>query len=92
MTTFPFYADPGHGWLKVSKRQLEMVGLTPDSFTPYSYKRGNSFFLEEDDDASLFIQSWVKSGRTKYGFKTYHGNKQSRIRNYERINSKGFNR
>ncbi len=85
MAIFPVFSDPGHGWLKVSRAQLKRAGLSEKAFSEYSYKRGESFYLEEDCDAAVFITAWSKATGKSYGFKEYHGNKQSRIRNYERI-------
>lgn len=85
MTCFPFYADPGHGWLKVTRAQLTRAGLSETDFSVCSYKRGETFYLEQDSDASLFITAWTKKTGKSYSFKQYHGNKSSRIRNYEGI-------
>jgi hypothetical protein len=39
-----FVNDPGHGWLIVSRKQLDLVGLQPSDFSSYSYQelRGQS--------------------------------------------------
>jgi hypothetical protein len=33
-----FVNDPGHGWLIVSRKQLDLVGLQPSDFSSYSYQ------------------------------------------------------
>jgi hypothetical protein len=54
-----FVNDPGHGWLIVSRKQLDLVGLQPSDFSSYSYKNSEvnptHFALEEDCDAGLFL-------------------------------------
>jgi hypothetical protein len=37
-----FVNDPGHGWLIVSRKQLDLVGLQPSDFSSYSYKTPRS--------------------------------------------------
>lgn len=85
MTAFPIFSDPGHGWLVATDKQLARAGLTPQSFSRYSYKNGNKFYLEEDYDMALFLTAWTKATGKSYKFKEYSGNKRSRIRNYESI-------
>ena len=65
MKTFNFYNDPGHGWLQVSAADLRAVDLTPRDFTRYSYrsKGAKLFYLEEDCDASKFVEAYeAKNG------------------------------
>ena len=54
-----FVNDPGHGWLIVSRKQLDLVGLEPKDFSSYSYQNSEvnptHFALEEDCDAGRFI-------------------------------------
>jgi hypothetical protein len=58
MTTFNFYHDPGHGWLEVSKADLDNVGLSEAQISGYSYRKHDRYYLEEDCDASLFELHW----------------------------------
>ncbi len=60
---FTMISDPGHGWLEVRWTSLRDVGLNPTDFTPYSYRSGNTFYLEEDCDAGKFVAAY----RRKYG-------------------------
>ena len=53
---FPFYMDPGHGWLKVPMRLLKELGIEP-RITAYSYRRGDFAYLEEDCDATTFVKA-----------------------------------
>ena len=36
--TIPYYTDPGHGWIKVSLKELEKYDLM-DKISSYSYIR-----------------------------------------------------
>lgn len=36
---FTFYADPGHGWLKVTKKQLNLIGMKPEEFSSHYFQR-----------------------------------------------------
>lgn len=64
MTTYfgPFtlYSDPGHGWLEVKWTALHYVCLHPSDFSTYSYRQGNTFYLEEDCDAPKFLAAYKK--------------------------------
>ena len=51
---FHFYADPGHGWLAVKKHYLHSFGIA-SRITSYSYQRGDTAYLEEDCDLSVFL-------------------------------------
>jgi len=84
MTMFPIYADPGHAWMLVSKKQAKYAGLTNTDFSEYSYQRGDCFYLEEDADAPKFLGAWKAKGKTA-GFIEYSGTEHSRIRGYSRI-------
>lgn len=53
-----FYTDPGHGWLEVPWTELKALGLNPNDFSRYSYRRRNTFYLEEDCDAPKFIAAY----------------------------------
>lgn len=78
---FDFYADPGHGWLKVPRKLLCDLGIE-DKITSYSYQRGEWAYLEEDQDASTFIHAMKGAGR-EYKFRERSTwSKQSKIRGY----------
>lgn len=82
---FKFYSDPAHGWLAVSMKEAAAVGLTATSFSSYSYQRGNTFYLEEDCDASVFIDAYVAKHGQKPAFIEQHTDKSHPIRSYETI-------
>jgi hypothetical protein len=79
-TKYDFYADPGHGWMKVSLNELQELGLI-EKITSYSYMRNNDVFLEEDCDLSLFIKEKQNLG-IKIQFKDHVSRRSSKIRNY----------
>lgn len=82
MTTFHFYSDPGHGWLKVPRKLLHDLNIA-NHITPYSYQRGDYVYLEEDSDLSRFMRAW--NATEKPAQIIHHtGNRTSCIRKYER--------
>jgi hypothetical protein len=56
--TFTFHTDAGHGWIEVDWTDLKAASLNPSDFSRYSYRQRNTFYLEEDCDASKFIAAW----------------------------------
>lgn len=57
-TTFIKHDDPGHGWLEVGLADLKLIDSSVKDYSPYSYRKGNRLFLEEDCDASKFVEAW----------------------------------
>ena len=61
---FDFYSDAGHGWLKVSRAELLVLGIAT-TISNCSYAFGEWAFLEEDGDFSQFVTAWeAKTGLT----------------------------
>ena len=59
-----FYEDSGHGWLEAPIELCRELGLQ-HQITGYSYCKGLNVYLEEDCDASTFINAMIKkTGRT----------------------------
>ena len=58
--TYRFITDPGHGWLEVPVADLATVGLKPTDFSRFSYQSrdGVMLYLEEDCDATKFINEY----------------------------------
>ena len=51
-----FTSDPGHGWLRVPKVEIEPI---KDKISSYSYENGKYVYLEEDCDAGVFmLHNW----------------------------------
>ena len=81
-TTYDVYEDPGHGWVKVHRKELIDLGIA-DQISPYSYQRGEFVYLEEDRDASIFAAAKQKQKPgIKLKFREYHTDRQSKIRGY----------
>ena len=49
-----FHYDAGHGWLAVPKS----ISLAANYKSEYSYQDATHYYLEEDCDASNFIEAW----------------------------------
>jgi len=80
MKTITVYADPGHAWAKVSKKELIKLGIA-DEITSCSYENGDYAFLEEDSDLEKYILALRAKG-IAYKFKENHTNRQSKVRGY----------
>jgi hypothetical protein len=84
MLHYTKFNDPGHGWLEVPIADLMFVDLAPSDFTPYSYRRGQYLYLEEDCDASKFIKA-LRETSLDFHITDLHTNDESPIRNYRSI-------
>jgi hypothetical protein len=62
MKTYKFYSDPAHAWLAVKRKELIELGLE-NPISSYSYQRGDTVYLEEDQDATLFINTLKSLGK-----------------------------
>ena len=80
--TYPYYTDPGHGWLKVPVQKLVDLGIE-NKITPFSYMRGSFVYLEEDCDAYTFGVAYQEKYGHKPKHKTHNTNRSSKIRNYQ---------
>ena len=81
--TYTLYSDPMHGWLEVSKKELQELNIIKN-VSEYSYINQDMIYLEEDCDASIFINSY----KLKYGInpKIYEPIQDNNdIRNYSRF-------
>lgn len=59
---YTFIEDPSHGWLEVPVSELVALGIA-DKITRYSYKHNGMAYLEEDCDASTFLEARERSGQ-----------------------------
>lgn len=50
-----FYSTPGHGYLRVPKSVFLKMGGNPEKITSYSGHDVNTLYLEEDCDATYFL-------------------------------------
>jgi hypothetical protein len=80
------HTDAGHGWLEVEKEELEMSGAAPH-ITGFSYRDGNTFYLEEDYDLCFFMFGMMSQG-IRIEFQERYDGDYSFIRNLPRVDSK----
>jgi hypothetical protein len=83
MQTIKHYSDPSHGWFAVKRQALINFGLT-DKVTKYSYQRGATVYLEEDCDATLYLNALRERG-IEYTIEEKYTDKSHPIRSYERF-------
>jgi len=74
-----FHTDAGHGWLAVKRAELKALNIL-DQISSFSYQRGETVYLEEDCDYSIFINA-KKENKEQYEIKDSYRD-PSPIRNY----------
>lgn len=52
-----WHIDSGHGWLEVERSELKRLGVEK-KISSYSFQRGDKVYLEEDCDATLFLNAY----------------------------------
>lgn len=68
---FKMHEDAGHGWLEVPRAALKALHLE-DKITGYSYQDGDTVFLEEDQDAVVFVSAYLLSrGKKEHDFSAF---------------------
>lgn len=75
-----FHADAGHGWLEVDKAELIKLGIA-HKVSGFSYMKGDKAYLEEDCDATLYLNELSKAGHSFNFHEVYV--EHSPIRNYQ---------
>jgi hypothetical protein len=55
-TTHTVYNDPSHAWIEVEYNDLKVLGIL-GAVTGFSYRKGNTVYLEEDLDAVTYIKA-----------------------------------
>lgn len=79
---YKFFADAGHGWLKVPT--IELINLKiAHKITPYSYQKGDFTYLEEDCDLTCFEQKKKERNESLEYKEHVCLQRQSRIRTYD---------
>lgn len=56
---FKFISDPGHGWIEVPRKLLVLLNIS-DKISGFSYQDAHKVYLEEDRDASFFLNAFRK--------------------------------
>lgn len=59
---FTFFSDSGHGWLKAPIELCRELGLQ-GQVSGCSYRKGNNLYLEEDGDATIFVNAYCKKNK-----------------------------
>ena len=75
---YTYHTDPGHGWIEVPLSELRRLKLKP---SPYSYKKGQLAYLEEDCDASAWTAAKRAAGEP-FQLVTQHTDHDHPIRNF----------
>ena len=55
---YNYHTDPGHGWIEVPIEELHRLKITPSA---YSYRKGETAYLEEDCDTVAQADSLVRA-------------------------------
>ena len=79
--SYDFFSDPGHGWIKVKRSELERLGIA-DKISGYSYQKGDYVYLEEDDDGTLFADA-KKAHNEPVNLRSHIADRDSKIRSYD---------
>lgn len=83
MKIYTFHTDAGHGWCEVNIKELKDLKIQYQ-ISACSYRNGDSVYLEEDSDFSLFLTAKEQKGemfRKDWNvIESYH--EPSPIRNY----------
>ena len=83
-----FYQDGGPAWLKVSKDTFNRTNLTIRSISCFSYHDNKNYYLEEDVDATLYLNN-LKDQKINYSFIEVDDGDYSPIRNLPRVEMVG---
>ena len=81
-----FHCDRGHGWLEVPRADAIALGIA-DKISRFSHMGGHSLYLEEDCDASLYLDAAKAAGYTLNITERYTDS-DSPIRNFDQYTNK----
>jgi hypothetical protein len=56
MIKYIFTSDSGHGWLHVTRDEIDRLEIAA-KISPYSYQDRDMIFLEEDCDLGVFLEA-----------------------------------
>jgi len=88
--TLTFHTDPGHGWLAVPFALLIAVLGSAKEISRFSYRKGDTAYLEEDCDAGKFIDAAKEQGYEIDIIEHNEPHNQSPIRTYAPIHRGGW--
>ena len=83
-----FHNDAGHGWLAVPRKLIKELGIE-EKISAFSYIRGKTVYLEEDDDCFCFFEAIKEAGRAFLLVEKYKV--RSPIRGYDFYSIEKFN-
>ncbi len=88
VTPHIFHEDPGHAWLEVDFNDLKVLGIW-GKISQYSYMEGDKVYLEEDQDAGIYLKTLFPEGWNSEEFNQFRGmiitqqiDEYSKIRNF----------
>src|SRR5437870_11089082 len=87
---YSFITDAGHGWIAVKRSELERLGLA-GKISHHSYQQGGTVYLEEDDDAQVFLREKRQRGEPYY-FQDIRWRGRSPIRNLQPYRARQINK
>lgn len=64
-----YHTNGRHGFISVKRKELSELGIL-DKISSYSYQKGNTVYLEEDRDATTFIEAKFKTPESFDDFKS----------------------
>lgn len=81
-----FYDNESHGYIKISKYDLQALGIDASQFSNYSYYNNDNacLYLEEDCDATKLIKLLKNKG--------YEVSLKSRFVDHDYFNNESFRR
>jgi hypothetical protein len=77
-----FYSDPGHGWAAVKRKVLVELDIL-DKISAYSYQKGTTVYLEEDQDMTTFLTALLAKKGDSATYTTKYTDRRHPIRSYE---------
>lgn len=82
-----FESDMGHGYLHVPIEILKHLNLKMSDFSSHSFTDFSKVYLEEDCDASKFVNAWRKFCNMDINslVREVHTNGNAKCRSYQRI-------
>lgn len=86
---FKSYSDCQHGWVAVKRWMVKQLGIAND-ISHYSYERGQTVYLEEDCDLTLFIKAYTAKAGHPPRFVEGKWSERSPIRSYDRYSPEHF--
>ena len=78
-----YYTDPGHGWIAVKRKVLEQF-MPYSDVTCFSHVKGKTVYLEEDYDASRFLDA-VRARGIAVIFENRYTDRTHPIRSYPSV-------